>query len=431
MPSGNLIVVHFGVLTQNIEGLLPQASAVTLQATTAWHLRPGALDMILRLRGLPVALISPLSAVETVNILGKIGVAKDYFIAMKTTEPVANPALQLDEETHGANQILEILAEGDAGPLSKLFVIGNQTTHMQSARRVQRVLTQKGSNCPVLAIAPRGDGSMTAPLEDAGAWCVTADLKEAAELLVAASRHDFSDKKTNISFVLMALNESVTIGRCIDDVRQFAELYCNSHEIIVVDDGSSDDTSERAKAANPNVRVIRHPVNMGMGATMRDGYHQARLDYIVALPADRQVRAHSLIHFLPHLAPGRVVTSQYYQPHSGWMRKWVSLAFRFCVRWVGGLAIDFAGAYVFPRAVYAKLPLERAASNTFVFSFELLQLFQQAKCEFKQVMIHPFLREVGSSRELRPGRMLKVLRELFLSRLRRIVSRPKAVPQQH
>ena len=58
------------------------------------------------------------------------------------------------------------------------------------------------------------------------------------------------------------------------------------HEVIVVDDGSSDETS--AVATRAGARVIRHPYNKGNGAAVKTGIRQASGEYVLIIDADGQ-----------------------------------------------------------------------------------------------------------------------------------------------
>jgi glycosyltransferase involved in cell wall biosynthesis len=59
-------------------------------------------------------------------------------------------------------------------------------------------------------------------------------------------------------------------------------------EIIVVDDGSSDDTADAARQACPDVRVVQHPYNIGNGAAIKSGIRAATGDVIILMDADGQ-----------------------------------------------------------------------------------------------------------------------------------------------
>lgn len=85
-----------------------------------------------------------------------------------------------------------------------------------------------------------------------------------------------------ISVVIPARNEEDEIGKVVAGARAAIE----PHEIIVVDDGSSDATSERATEAG--AKVIRNPYNIGNGASVRRGGLSTTGDIVVLLDGDGQ-----------------------------------------------------------------------------------------------------------------------------------------------
>jgi glycosyltransferase involved in cell wall biosynthesis len=89
---------------------------------------------------------------------------------------------------------------------------------------------------------------------------------------------------TSVSVVVPAYNEAASIGALVSNLRLVAEW----REIIVVDDGSGDDTGARATAAG--ARVIRHPYNKGNGASVKTGIRNAAGTFILILDADGQHR---------------------------------------------------------------------------------------------------------------------------------------------
>lgn len=86
----------------------------------------------------------------------------------------------------------------------------------------------------------------------------------------------------NISIVLPAKNESAAIGQTIAQIQQL-QL---AHEIIVVNDGSTDDTVQVAEKAG--AKVITHPYSKGNGAAIKTGARSATGDIIVFMDADGQ-----------------------------------------------------------------------------------------------------------------------------------------------
>jgi glycosyltransferase involved in cell wall biosynthesis len=85
-----------------------------------------------------------------------------------------------------------------------------------------------------------------------------------------------------VSIVIPAFNEEDAIGDVVGQLRAAAPW----REIIVVDDGSGDSTSQRAAAAG--ACVIRHPYNKGNGAAVKTGIRQAHGEFVLILDADGQ-----------------------------------------------------------------------------------------------------------------------------------------------
>src|SRR5207245_7776750 len=94
-----------------------------------------------------------------------------------------------------------------------------------------------------------------------------------------------------ISAVMPAYNEEANLEESVGRMARALAASARGFEIIVVDDGSRDGTAavlERLKAAHPNLRVIRHPVNRGYGAALRSGFSVARFSWIFLMDADNQ-----------------------------------------------------------------------------------------------------------------------------------------------
>lgn len=88
----------------------------------------------------------------------------------------------------------------------------------------------------------------------------------------------------NISVVIPAFNEELAVREGIIELREmFAQTDVNA-EIIIVDDGSKDNTAREAKAAG--ARVIQHRSNRGYGASLKTGIIAASHDVIVITDAD-------------------------------------------------------------------------------------------------------------------------------------------------
>jgi glycosyltransferase involved in cell wall biosynthesis len=99
-----------------------------------------------------------------------------------------------------------------------------------------------------------------------------------------------------VSVLIPAFNEAGTVGDVIQRIKSAGEWL----EILVVDDGSSDATSETARAAG--ARVVRHPYNKGNGAAVKTAIREAKGELVLLMDGDGQhdpADAQKILSFLP------------------------------------------------------------------------------------------------------------------------------------
>jgi glycosyltransferase involved in cell wall biosynthesis len=85
-----------------------------------------------------------------------------------------------------------------------------------------------------------------------------------------------------VSVVIPAMDEAASIGDVVTRLRALAPW----REVLLIDDGSSDQTAERARSAGAS--VIRHPYNKGNGAAVKTGIRNATGEYVLIMDGDGQ-----------------------------------------------------------------------------------------------------------------------------------------------
>jgi polyisoprenyl-phosphate glycosyltransferase len=87
-----------------------------------------------------------------------------------------------------------------------------------------------------------------------------------------------------LSFLIPAYNEADSIGATIQKLRTVMDADATVYEVIVIDDGSRDDTAKLAEETG--VKVIRHPTNRGYGRALKTGMVQAQYEWCAIVDAD-------------------------------------------------------------------------------------------------------------------------------------------------
>ena len=103
------------------------------------------------------------------------------------------------------------------------------------------------------------------------------------------------------SIIIFCYNEVKTIRQVIGETENVLNTISeNGNEIIIVDDGSFDGSTEIIKEleyANPIIKAVYHQRNKGIGAALKSGYYFASKDNVCAIPADGQFDINELLKF--------------------------------------------------------------------------------------------------------------------------------------
>jgi glycosyltransferase involved in cell wall biosynthesis len=156
----------------------------------------------------------------------------------------------------------------------------------------------------------------------------------------------------SVSIVIPAFNEGAVIARVISALRGAGTW----REIIVVDDGSSDDTA--ATASGAGATVIRHPYNKGNGAAVKSGIRAAAGEFVMIIDGDGQHRPADAVRLASRLGDyDLVVGARAGTTQATWARR------------LGNTALNRLAGYLTGRPIPDLTSGFRAARRTYLGEF--------------------------------------------------------------
>jgi dolichol-phosphate mannosyltransferase len=223
-----------------------------------------------------------------------------------------------------------------------------------------------------------------------------------------------------LSIVVFAYNEGENVDVVLGELKQWLAAYQPDAEVVFVDDGSTDVTLQRARAALSGMRhqVVRHPTNRGIGAALKSGVKVATAPWVTFMPADGQIEPAAFGALLQAArdAPADVVFSVYDHRDDGFDRKILSWGVRALIRIVHGVALHSDGPYLFKRSLF--IP-EELPPDTFFLNFEFPIRVLAAGYKTATVTIKCRPRRAGTSKSTGLKRITLVARDLLDLRVRR------------
>jgi len=221
--------------------------------------------------------------------------------------------------------------------------------------------------------------------------------------------------KPSISAFFPCYNDAKTIGDLVVQADRVLGELTEDYEIIVVNDGSRDESaSVLAALANqvPRLRVVHHLINRGYGAALRSGFEHATKDLVFYTDGDGQYDVNEISILLmlltddTHFVNGMKMTRQD-PPH----RVFIGNLHRFITRWSFWLPINDVDCdfRLIRRSILDKIRLSSSSGSICV---ELVKQAQRAGAQFREVSIHHYARRSGVSEFFTPRRIIHTYADL-------------------
>ncbi len=201
-----------------------------------------------------------------------------------------------------------------------------------------------------------------------------------------------------LSVVIPAYNEAERIVGTLKSVNEFLSHQPYDSEIVVVNDGSHDNTSEVVSALSaqlPRMRFIDNKHNQGKGGVVKQGMLAAMGDVRVFMDADNSTKIDEITKFIPYFDQGfdivvgsRRIKGSNIAVHQPWIRDFLGGVFRFIVHTLVpvGVTDTQCGFKAFTEQATMKI-FPKQTIYRWAFDVEILALARRAKLKIQEVPI--------------------------------------------
>ena len=217
-----------------------------------------------------------------------------------------------------------------------------------------------------------------------------------------------------LSLVFPVFDEEANVTPLLESAVALGRRLGRSFEIVVVDDGSRDESAERiaaARALHPEIRAVQHAANRGYGAALRSGLHEARGALVFFSDADLQFDLDEVERLLAHSGSFDIVAGFRAPRRDPWGRHVLAWAWGTLVNALFGLGVrDIDCAFkLFRREVLDAIPI--ASLGAFV-NTEMLVRARAAGFRIRQVPVTHRPRPAGRPTGASPRVIVRALVEL-------------------
>ncbi len=217
--------------------------------------------------------------------------------------------------------------------------------------------------------------------------------------------------KESITVFFPLYNDEATVEKLVNDTLSLLESITDDYELILVNDGSIDNTGvicSRLANKNAKIKVIQHEKNKGYGAALKAGFTNATKELVFYTDGDGQYNVKELAGLLPYIQEADVVTGYKIKRNDPFYRRILGRIYHWTAKFIFSLKVrdidcDFR---LLRRSIFNNITLE---SDSGVICLEMIKKIQNAGYKIKEVPVHHYPRISGRSQFFRVKNILKVM----------------------
>ncbi len=236
----------------------------------------------------------------------------------------------------------------------------------------------------------------------------------------SAAQEDANAAEASVSVFFPCYNEQENVTRVVTEATVVLDELGIDYEILVVNDGSSDNTAQQADALSAKynaVNIIHHPENRGYGAALQSGFRAATKDLVFYTDGDGQFDMKEFPRLLDLIGECDIVSAFRLNRQDSLIRKingwfWTKLV---CLVFGMGIRDIDCAFKLYRREVIADMPM---LSTGALIDAEILARATRGGCRIVQTGVHHFACTSGGQTGANIGVILRAFRELFQLRRR-------------
>jgi glycosyltransferase involved in cell wall biosynthesis len=233
------------------------------------------------------------------------------------------------------------------------------------------------------------------------------------------------ERANSVSVFFPAYNDAPSLPGLLAKTFQVLELFVRDYEVIVVNDGSTDETGQVLRdlqgVYGDRLRVITHPENRGYGGALQTGFQAARKELVFYTDGDAQYDVLELPLLLEQMTPGTGLVNGFklqredpwHRIMIGWLyNRFARVLFRIRLR---DIDCDFR---LIRRSLLERIKLSSTSGTICV---ELVRKLELSHCSVVEVPVHHYARLYGRSQFFRVRSLLTTFEQLLRLYFRLVV----------